>query len=237
MKVIAMIQARTGSTRLRGKTMADIKGKPMLEHLIDRIKTCATLNSIVVATTERKEDDVIAALAEKCGIGWFRGAEDDVLDRYVKAAEKFKADVIVRICADNPLTDPWEVDKLVRFHTETQADYSYNNRPHPNSLPDGIGAEVISMDTLMRIYEIAKEQPYREHVTLFAYDNPNLFHVERLDADPDLRRPDIKLDVDFSGDLQYIREVLEELCDKGKDNSATTKEIIAAVDAIQAAES
>ena len=211
MRVVAIIQARMGSSRLPGKTMMDIEGKPMLEHLIDRVKRCETLDSIVVATTDKAEDDVIVDLAERCGVNWFRGSEDDVLDRYVKAAGKFKAAIVVRICADNPVTDPFEIDKLVRHHIGTNADYSYNNLPHPRGLPDGAGAEVISIDVLKKIHKLATEQPHREHVTLFILDNPVLFHIERLDADTELRRPGYRLDVDYKEDLEFIREIYKRL--------------------------
>lgn len=216
MKVVGIIQTRMGSTRLPGKTMMNIEGKHMLEHLIDRVKRSETLDSIVVATTNKTEDDVIVDLAEKCGVNWFRGSEGDVLDRYAKAAEKFNADIVVRVCADNPLTDPFEIDKLVRHHINTNADYSYNNLPHPKGLPDGAGAEVISIDVLNKIHKLATEQPHREHVTLFILDNPVLFHIERLDADTRLRRQEFRLDVDYKEDLEFIREIYKRLYKPGE---------------------
>ena len=211
LRIVAIIQARMGSKRLPGKSMMDIEGKPMLEHLIERVKRSETLDSIVVATADKAKDDAIVDLAERCGVNWFRGSEEDVLDRYLKAAEKFKADIVVRICADSPLTDPFEIDKLVRHHVKTNADYSYNNLPHPKGLPDGAGAEVISIDILKKIHKLATEQPHREHVTLFILDNPGLFRIERLDADPELRRDEFRLDVDYKEDLEFIREIYKRL--------------------------
>ena len=216
MNIVAIIQARMGSSRLPGKTMMDLEGKPMLEHLIDRVKRSKTQDSIVVATTDKTEDNVIVDLAKKCGVKWFRGPKEDVLDRYVKAAENFNADIVVRICADNPLTDPFEIDKLVRHHVKTNADYSYNNLPHPRGLPDGAGAEVISIGVLKKIHKLATEKPHREHVTLFILDNPGLFHIERLDADPKLRRPEFRLDVDYKEDLEFIREIYKRLYKPGE---------------------
>jgi sialic acid synthase SpsE/spore coat polysaccharide biosynthesis protein SpsF (cytidylyltransferase family) len=211
MRVVGIIQARMGSARLPGKTMMDIEGKPMLEHLMGRVKRSETLDSIVVATTDKAEDDVIVDLAERCGVNWFRWSEEDVLDRYIKAAEKFNVDIVVRICADSPLTDPFEIDKLVRQHVKTNADYSYNNLPHPKGLPEGAGAEAISIDVLKKIHKLATEQPHREHVTLFILDNPSFFHIERLDADLELRRPEFRLDVDYKEDLEFIREIYKRL--------------------------
>jgi spore coat polysaccharide biosynthesis protein SpsF len=191
--------------------MMDIVGKPMLELLIDRVKRSETVDSIVVATTDETKDDVIVDLADKCGVNCFQGSEDDVLDRYVNAAEKFEADIVVRICSDNPLTDPYEIDKLVRHHIKTNADYSYNNLPHPRALPDGAGVEAISIDVLKKIHKLATEQSYREHVTLFMLDNPSSFHIERLDADIELRRPEYRLDVDYKEDLEFVRELVKRL--------------------------
>ena len=210
-EVVGIIQARMGSSRLPGKTMMNIEGKPLLEHLITRIKKCKTLNDIVIATTDQERDAVIVNLAKKCDVKWFIGSEPDVLDRFVKAAERFKADMVVRICADNPLTSPNEIDKLVNHHLRTGADYSYNNRPHPKGLLDGAGAEIVNLNVLKKISKLATEKRYREHVTLFILENPKLFKIERLDADEKLRRPELRLDVDYEEDLDFIKEIYARL--------------------------
>lgn len=231
-KVVAIIQARMGSTRLPGKILANIAGKPLLWYIIERLKRAEILDEIVVATSEKERDLPIVKLAEESGVKSFRGSEEDVLDRFLRAAEQFKADIIVRICADNPLTDPVEVDKLVRFHLQKGADYSYNNEPHPKGLPDGVGAEALTFEALKIAHQLATKAFHREHVVDFILDNPSMFHIERLDADPELQRSDIKLDVDVIEDLQYIRKVFEELYHQGKGCFAHTKDIIIAVDAL-----
>lgn len=215
-KIVGIIQARMGSTRLPGKSMMKIVGKPLLEHVIKRVKKCKTLDCIVVATTKKKEDDVIVNLAEKLGVCWFRGSENDVLDRFLKAAEKFNANIIVRICADNPLIDPEEVDRLVKHHLETNADYSYNHIPYPEGLPDGAGAEVLTIDTLRKVHKLATKQEHREHVTLYILENLDLFRTERLSAKPELRKPQYRLDVDYMEDLEFIREIYRRLYKPGK---------------------
>ena len=231
-RVVAIIQARMGSTRLPGKTLADICGKPLLQHLIERVKRAETLDEIVVATSDKRRDRPIIELANKCGVSSFAGSEEDVLDRFMKAAEKFRADVIVRICADNPLTDPCEIDKLFCFHLETGADYSYNNQPHPKGLPDGVGAEALNMETLRKVHKLATEQQRREHVTSSILENPGMFHIERLDADPSLRRPEIKVDVDTIEDLQFVRKVFQQLGQYGEITEVRTRDIIEVVDAL-----
>ena len=235
-KVVVIIQARMGSQRLPGKMMVDICGKPLLEYLIERVKRSQLLDVIVIATTPNKEDDVIEEFAKKFRVEVFRGSEEDVLARYFEAAEHFHADVVVRICGDNPLTDPREVDKLIQHHLSTGADYSANSSyhlPSPKGLPDGVGAEIFSMDALRKAYKLATEQYHREHVTPFILRNPNLFRIERLDAEPGLQRPDIELDVDNLEGLQYVRKVFQQLLVKQIDPiEASTKEIIGAVESV-----
>ena len=153
--VIAIIQARMGSTRLPRKMLADIAGKQLLVHVIERVGAAKNLDEVVVATSDKRQDSLIIDVASKCGVKSFAGSEEDVLDRFLKAAEKFGADQILRICADNPLVDPWAIDELVTHHLRTGADYSYNSgihAPHSTGLPDGSGAEIVTMDVLRKIH-------------------------------------------------------------------------------------
>ena len=227
-KVIAISQARMGSSRLPGKSMADIEGKPLLEHVIDRVKMASSVVEVVVATSNKNQDLPIIRLAEKCGVRSFAGSEEDVLERFLRAAERFGADQIVRVCADNPFIDPYEIDKLVEHHMKTRADYSYNNRSHSKSLPDGSGAEVVTMKALERVHAIANQRGYREHVTLFMLDHPEDFQIEKLDADRELRRPQYSLDVDFQEDLDFIREICRRLYKPGR--FVETAEVIKLLD-------
>jgi len=216
MKAVGIIQARMGSQRLPGKSMMDIEGKPLLEHVIERVKLCKTLDIVVLAVTNKKEDIPLIELAKKHNVEHITGITGDVLDEFDKASKKYKADIVVRICADNPLIDPYEIDKLVYYHLRENADYSSNNRVHINSLPDGSGAEVINANILSNINEIANKPYYREHVTTYLYDNTEKYHMKMLDADPELRRPQYRLDVDYQEDLDFIREVYSELYKNGE---------------------
>ncbi|MDP2726974.1 MAG: glycosyltransferase family protein [Dehalococcoidia bacterium] len=209
-KVVAIVQARMGSTRLPGKTMAEICGKPLLQHLLERLQRARSLDAIVVATTERAEDDVIADFARAFGVGVFRGSSEDVLDRFVKAAEAWEAQVVVRICADSPLTDPAQVDRAVESHLAQQPDYTYNHLP-ACGLPDGTGAEVISIEALRRVSRVATSPQHREHVTKYILDNPKEFRVQMVMAEPDVSRPDLRVDVDTPQDLALLREIHQAL--------------------------
>ncbi len=144
-KVVAIIQARTSSTRLPGKVLKRVNGKSILEILISRVKRSRRLNSLMIATTENKDDDKVVEVAKELGVEWYRGSEEDVLKRFVDAAKRAEAEVIVRITADNPLTDPELMDKLVEAHLKSQADYT-----HCVGVPLGAGVEVINREILFR---------------------------------------------------------------------------------------
>src|ERR1700677_3708330 len=144
--ITAIVQARMGSTRLPGKVLEIIAGKPMLEHVVERLGRSETVAKIVVATSSEPEDGQIEAQCVRFGIACFRGSKDDVLDRYYRTAESCQADPIVRITADCPLIDPQVVDRVVRTFIEGENDYVSNI--HPPTYPDGLDVEVLSSAAL-----------------------------------------------------------------------------------------
>jgi spore coat polysaccharide biosynthesis protein SpsF len=206
MKVIAIVQARIGSTRLPGKVLMNIANKPMLWHVVDRLKRAKTLNMIVLATSIKEQDRILVEFAEKNGMKSFAGSEDDVLDRYLRVAEKIGADIVVRVTADNPLTDPYIIDRMVTKHIEMSADYTC-----VNDLPLGTSAEVISIDTLKRVHELGTKPHYREHVTTFIKENPKLFDMYVMDIENNLQRPELRLTVDTEEDLNLMRIIYARL--------------------------
>lgn len=208
-RVIAIIQARMASTRLPGKVLKKIGGKFILEILANRLKRAKRISSIVVATTERKEDDKIVELAKKLSVEWFRGSEDDVLTRFVEASRTVNADIIVRITSDNPLTDPELMDGLIKAHLESEADYT-----HCIESPLGTSVEVVNRGILERIDPVAKDAEYREHVTLYIREHPKLFKIHTVKAeDFGLNYPDFRLTVDTEEDLELMRKLQENLGD------------------------
>lgn len=214
-KVVAIVQARMGSTRLPGKSIIKLRGKPIIEHVLCRVRRAQTLTEVILATSDQSQDDVLCDVADRLGVPVFRGLEDDVLKRYVLAAQKFGADVVVRVCADNPLVAPEEVDRIVRHHLRTGADYSFNHRPALNNqYPDGLGAEVVNLEVLETIDRQTVEPTHREHVTAYIWDHLSDFHVETLVAPAAIAGPDIKLDVDTQADLAR----LELLCSEAPDD-------------------
>lgn len=211
-KVVAIIQARMGSTRLPGKVMMDIVGKPMLWHVINRVKHAKRLDDIVIATTALNEDKQILELASEMGIKSYAGSEDDVLDRYYQAAIIYKADVIVRITADCPLIDPTVIDRAIEFYLNHGFDYVGTGLK--KTYPDGLDTEVFSFSALERAWKEATLASEREHVTPYIWKNPQMFRIKNLENDTDLSH--MRWTVDEERDLKFVREVYKRLYKEGK---------------------
>jgi spore coat polysaccharide biosynthesis protein SpsF len=225
---IAIVQARMGSTRYPGKCLAEIDEWSLLGLLLARLTEARELVDVVVATSDNENDDAIETEAAMAGISCVRGPEDDVLARYALVSEGHPADLVVRICADNPLIDPDQVDALVRFAREGGYDLAYNHRPECG-LPDGVGAEAITSATLQRLDDLATAPSQREHVTLYAYENPDAFRIARLDATNDPAVSPWQLDVDYPEDLGFIR-ALYGLLPEERSPLWTTAEIVATLE-------
>ncbi len=211
-KIVALIQARMGSTRLPGKTLAIINGKPLLDHIIERVKASEVIDAIVVATTRLSEDDVIEKIAKENHVGCFRGNTDDVLDRFFQAAKKYNATVIVRITADDPFKDPEIIDKHIRYFLEhPHLDYVSNTlRP---TYPEGLDTEVFSFQALEKAWRSTTLPSEREHVTPFIWKNPDLFKCMNLEYKTDLSG--YRWTVDYKDDLEFTRAVYEKMGKRG----------------------
>ncbi|MBJ7596050.1 MAG: glycosyltransferase family protein [Candidatus Dormibacteraeota bacterium] len=207
MTTVAVIQARTGSTRFPGKVLADLCGRPMLAHVIERVSLARTVDRVVVATTEEAEDDAVAALAGQCRVAVTRGPVDDVLSRFVLAATQQAADVVVRITADCPLVDPAVVDQVVEARALQGADYASN--VEPATYPDGYDVEVFTVACLERLDHEAVLPHEREHVTARVREHPDEFRAVRVAWDRDLSS--IRLTVDVPEDLERVAAVLAAL--------------------------
>jgi glutamate-1-semialdehyde aminotransferase/spore coat polysaccharide biosynthesis protein SpsF (cytidylyltransferase family) len=200
--VVAVVQARMGSTRFPGKVLQAIGDHPMLWHVIERTRQARHVQKVVVATSDRPGDDAIARSCERSGVACFRGSEDDVLDRFYHAARLHGADIIVRITADCPFIDPSVIDKVIEAFLEGDADYVSNTlRP---SYPDGLDTEVFSFSALESAWKQATFHAEREHVTPFMRTS-GLFLVKNVENDSDLGLRDIRLTVDEPVDLEFAR--------------------------------
>jgi len=179
MKIVAIIQARLGSTRLPNKVLKKIEGKTILEHVIDRVKAARRIDQVVVATTVNKEDLAIVKICENAGIGVFCGSEEDVLDRYYQAARLFGADQVVRITADCPMIDPKVIDAVIELHLKENADNTLNTLKE--TYPDGEDVEVVKFGALKKAWQEAKLLSEREHVTPYIKNNPGMFKIINLE--------------------------------------------------------
>lgn len=195
------------SSRLPGKVLADIGGKPMLLHVVLRARRAQTVGQVIVATTVDPSDDPIAAFCRVQGISCFRGDLMDVLDRYYQAARTFGGKTIVRLTADCPLIDPREIDRTVSAFFAGQVDFAANRLPPPwkRTTPIGMDTEVVSFDALARAWNEAEEKFEREHVMPYFYDQEGRFKTLLVDHDPDLGH--LRLTVDTPEDLALVRNI------------------------------
>ncbi|MEK7857827.1 MAG: glycosyltransferase family protein [Elusimicrobiota bacterium] len=209
-KVVVVIQARMGSTRRPGKSMADLAGKPLLWQFLQRVKRAKEPDELVLATTDKPQDDVLADLARGCGVSVFRGSENDLVDRYYQAAKAHGARIVVRICADNPVVEPEEVDRIIRFHKEGGSDFSSNTHNIlDNQYPDGLGAEVFDFEKLEEVWREATSPANREHPHSWFYEHPERYRIRTVACPPEFRRPELKLDVNLPEELDLLRAIYE----------------------------
>lgn len=214
MKVVAIVQARIGSTRLPGKVLKDILGKPMLWHMLNRLRLSTKIDNIVLAIPDSRQNDQLEDFAKGLNLHYFRGSEDDVLSRYYGAATKFGADVIVRLTSDCPLIDPRVTDRVIEEHLNSDADYTSNGIK--SGFPRGLDTEVFNFEALKRAYREAELDYEREHVTPYIRQHPSSFKLKSVEASGKLRRPDIRLTVDTEEDLRLIREIFKRLYGDGQ---------------------
>ncbi len=221
-RIVMIIQARMGSTRLPGKSLLDLAGAPLVGRILERVKRCETVSEIILATPSTAADDPLAALAKIYDVGSFRGSENDLVDRYYQCATQEKADVVLRLPGDNPVPEPREIDRLVRFHLASEAIFS-SNITHfmGNGYPDGIGIEAFEYWALEEIWRTEKNVYKREHVATNFIDyasgvlaNPDRYPVQTPQCPSGYCRPDLVLDVNTEEEYLYIRNMYQDLYSK-----------------------
>ncbi|MGH2372026.1 MAG: cytidylyltransferase domain-containing protein [bacterium] len=206
MKTAAIIQARMGSTRLPGKVMRPLAGRPVLARVIERVRACSLVDEVVVATTTLPRDDVIVEAAASLGVRTHRGSDDDVLSRVYQAARG--AEVVVRVTADCPLFDPGLLEQmLIRFHEGRTAAAGIDclSNTIVRTYPRGLDAEIVTFDALERACEQAVDPYEREHVTPYIYRHPELFRIEAFTGERDLSH--LRWTLDTEEDYRFLTEV------------------------------
>lgn len=210
MKTAIFISVRNKSTRLPGKALLQIEGKTMIEHLIARLKSARLPDLIVLCTSTNPKDDVLVEIAKKNGIEYSRGSEDDVLDRYLKTAEKYKVDFAVIALGDATFVDAGYVDKTIELFKETDADFI-----KIPDLPVGAFTYGLKMEAVRKACQI-KDATDTEFWGGYFIKN-KLFNVKDLEVqDQELKHPEIRLVVDYPEDFELIKEIFKKLYQKGK---------------------
>jgi glutamate-1-semialdehyde 2,1-aminomutase/spore coat polysaccharide biosynthesis protein SpsF len=209
--VVAILQARMSSSRLPGKVMLPILGRPMIGWLIERVRKCRHIDRLVVATSTERSDDSLVEYVSSLGVDTFRGSLDDVLGRFAAASERFPAQHYVRLTGDCPLADPEIIDRTIDRHLSSGADFTSNS--HEPSFPDGLDTEVMTARTLRRAAVGASLPAEREHVTLYVRRRPDLFRIETLKNEQDLS--EYRLTVDTPADFTLVTGIFAALSPGG----------------------
>ena len=207
MKVVAVVQARMGSTRLPGKVLKDLGGETVLARVVNRLRQTRLISELLVATTDQPADDAVVAECRRYSVAVFRGDQEDVLDRYFRAAQQAKADIVVRITADCPLIDPEITDKTIAAFLETRPDYASNALVL--TYPRGLDTEVMTFAALERAWREARKLYEREHVTPYIYEHPTEFKL--LSVTDDVDHSDHRWTVDTAEDLDLVRAIYARL--------------------------
>lgn len=204
LNAVAIIQARMGSTRLPGKVLADIVGKPLIQRLIERVRATPGIDRVVVATTTESEDDILTNWCENHGVPVYRGSNDDVLDRYWQCAKVHRAEFIIRVTADDPLKDPGIIAKALEL-CASSPDVDYASNTLKPTYPEGLDIEVVRFRTLERAALEADLPSEREHVMPYIWKHPDRFVLRSFSMEPDLSH--WRWTVDKPADLEFVRRI------------------------------
>lgn len=206
MKILGIIQARMNSTRLPGKVMLEISGKPLLDHIITRC-SISNIHEIVVATTTNTSDDIIEIYCNSKNILIYRGEEENVLKRFYDCAKKTTCDIIVRITSDDPFKDPDIINIAIKKLVENDFDY-VSNTIQP-TYPEGIDIEVFTFNALEKAFQNATLDSEKEHVTPYIWKNTKLFKTYNFKCKEDLSK--LRWTIDNNKDIEFAREIYKEL--------------------------
>jgi spore coat polysaccharide biosynthesis protein SpsF len=209
-KIVTVIQARSGSTRLPGKVMMDILGKPLLLRMVERVQQSKLAGTIVVAITTKHNDDIIEEICKGANLLYYRGNENDLLDRHYQAGRLYDADAVVKIPSDCPLIDPKVIDKVLQYYLDNKFDFVSNL--HPATYPDGNDVEVMSSQTIEKAWQNATRTLEREHTTPYIWENPGLFKIANVawESGLDYSMSD-RWTIDYPEDFTFIKTVYEHL--------------------------
>ncbi|HXC04062.1 MAG TPA: glycosyltransferase family protein [Bacteroidia bacterium] len=211
-KIVAVIQARTGSTRLPGKIMLPLAGAPLLYRMAERVLQSNLCNEVVIATTTDPDDDAVAELCKQYKLNCYRGHPTDLLDRHYQVALAYQADVVLKIPSDCPLIDPTIIDKGIRFFLDHWPNYDYVSNLHPATYPDGNDVEVMTYEALEKAWKQASRELEREHCTPYLWENPEQFRIGNFTWESGLDYSmSHRWTIDYPEDYTFIERIYAEL--------------------------
>ena len=224
-----VIQARMHSTRFPNKVMSDLSGAPLIERILQRVKKVKKIGKIIIATTKRKEDNILVEIAKSNRVEIFRGSENDLVDRYYQAVKGKSVGHILRLPADNPIPDPSEYNRLISYHLKTNNDFSSNICNFmSNGYPDGFGVEIFTVNSLKKIWRNEKRKKFREHIALNFYDykkdKKNIkfnFKIGTVKCPKKISRPKLVFDVNYYKDYLFIKQIYEYFLPQKKNFTAS----------------
>jgi spore coat polysaccharide biosynthesis protein SpsF len=212
MRTLVVVQARTGSSRLPGKIMMPLAGKPLLQRMLERVRSAHTPFELVVATTSETADDGVRALCRTLGVQCYSGHPTDLLERHYRAAVSARADDVVKIPSDCPLIDPAVVDRVLAFHAERRGTLEYVSNLHPASYPDGNDVEVFPFGVLEEATHEATRSFEREHTTPFIWERPGRYRLGNVEWETGLNHSmSHRWTIDYPEDYAFLKTVYDEL--------------------------
>ena len=211
-KILTVVQARMGSSRLPGKVFLPLAGQPLLVQMVQRVQRAQLAGTVVVATTTDPTDDAIADLCAAHGLECFRGDALDLLDRHYQAARHYGADVVLKIPSDCPLIDPAVIDEVVGYYLHFADRYDFVSNLHPATFPDGNDVEVMPIEALEMAWREAQRPLEREHTTPFFWENPDRFRLGNVEWDTGLDYSmSHRWTIDYPEDYDFIKSVYDAL--------------------------
>ncbi|GIK22827.1 MAG: glycosyltransferase family protein [Ignavibacterium sp.] len=219
-KIVTVIQARSGSSRLANKIFLTLTGKPLLYRMFERVAASELKGTIVIATTTESSDDNVESFCKDHKINFYRGHQTDLLDRHYQAAKIFSADAVIKIPSDCPLIDSKVIDKVIQFYLNNINNYDYVSNLHPATYPDGNDVEIMSFNALEKAWNNAEREFEREHTTPFIWENPDKFRIGNVLWETGLDYSmTYRFTIDYPEDYEFIKKVYDELYPKKPDFS------------------
>lgn len=215
--ILIVIQARTGSSRLPGKILLPLAGKPLLVRMYERVAAAKMSKEIIIATTTEKDDDKVVELCNEYGIKYFRGHQTDLIDRHYKAGLEYDADAVVKIPSDCPLICPDVIDRVLKYYSENRNEFDFVSNLHPATYPDGQDVEVMPMKILETAWKEATKDFEREHTTPFIWERPERFRIGNVEWETGLDfSKSHRFTIDYKEDYELINKIYDELFEEKK---------------------